>query len=53
MTAPRDDLDWDVDRDGRMAQYATGPDQELTTEPHQPLDPGHGLYGDPGDNGAS
>lgn len=32
MTAPDPNcLDWDVNRDGRMAQYATGPEDEPET----------------------
>jgi hypothetical protein len=35
-TAAPDDLDWDVDRDGRMRDYATDPMAEPLTEPWQP-----------------
>ena len=36
MTQPpdRDDLDWDVERDGPMQDYATGPGGEPETEPY-------------------
>jgi hypothetical protein len=33
-----DDLDWDPERDGRMADEATGPDEEPPTEPYDPED---------------
>jgi len=37
MTAPDPDhLDWDVDRDGRMRDYAT--DDEPATVPYEPED---------------
>lgn len=32
---PVDDLDWDVDVHGRMADHATGTDGEPATEPWQ------------------
>ncbi len=47
MTEPeRDDLDWDVDRHGRMAEYATGPEGEPKTVPYDQggwLKPGYTL----------
>lgn len=36
MTMPDpDDLDWDVDRDGRMREYATEPEGEPSTVPYE------------------
>ncbi len=35
----RDDLDWDVDQHGRMAEYATGPEDEPETVPFEMFDP--------------
>ncbi len=37
MTAPDpDNLDWDVEAHGRMAEHATGPEDEPTTVPYEP-----------------
>lgn len=37
MTAPDpDELDWDREAFGGMADYATDPDDEPTTEPYEP-----------------
>lgn len=33
---PANTLDWDVDRDGRMCEHATGPDDEPTAVPYVP-----------------
>ena len=38
MTAPRDDLDWDRDRFGGMADYATDAEEEPDTVPYVPED---------------
>ncbi len=39
MTTPdRDDLDWDVKRDGRMAEHATGPEDEPKTSAWEQVD---------------
>jgi hypothetical protein len=37
-----DNLDWDVDRDGRMAEHATDPEDEPETVPYEPDDEGDG-----------